>query len=129
MRSQMKKDLAARLRRAINDRGWSPSEFARRCEERMPGGVRFGADTVSTYLNAKSLPNDLRLTVMAETLGMKKEDLMPAGALVRSSKTPDFEVKSLPDGRMHVYVSRVLPMDAAAEIAALMASLEKREGR
>jgi transcriptional regulator with XRE-family HTH domain len=127
-RDKVRTEFAAKLRRLINDKGWSPSEFSRRVKDNMPGDSDFRPDTVSTYLNAKSMPTDLRLEAMARTLGVKKEDLLPhKGLLVHRDNASPFQIKQLEDGQTWVYVNRAMPLEDALEIMAVLKRVQQKE--
>jgi transcriptional regulator with XRE-family HTH domain len=116
-RANVKHEFAARLQRALNQKGWSPAEFVRRVRERIPASIRFEADTVSAYLRAKSLPTDVRLSAMADVLGISKMDLLPTrGRVFHRDQAISAQIKMLGDGTAWVYLNPHMPVGKAKRI-------------
>ncbi|WP_157961420.1 helix-turn-helix domain-containing protein [Microvirga flavescens] len=110
-----KHEFGKRLRKLMADKGWHQSELARQA------GLQ--RDSVSTYINGRSLPTPLSLNRLAAALGVAAEDLIP-NHLEQSldHHKPAFEMKasaSAPD-MAWVRVNRLVTFDTAVKIGELL---------
>jgi transcriptional regulator with XRE-family HTH domain len=72
-------EFAKRLQDALNDRGWTQSELARRMAPLLKES-RIGRDNISKYVRGKVLPLPAALAAMAKVLEMEPKDLLPSRA-------------------------------------------------
>jgi transcriptional regulator with XRE-family HTH domain len=71
--------FAKRLQDALNEKGWTQSELARRVAPKLKDS-RIGRDNISKYVRGKVLPLPAALHAIAEVLGMEAKDLLPSRA-------------------------------------------------
>ena len=70
-------EFARRLQAALNARGWTQSELARRMAPLLKHS-RLGRDNISKYVRGKVLPLPPALEAMAKVLEIKTFELLPA---------------------------------------------------
>ena len=75
--SAIRLDFARRLQNAMNDKGWTQAELARRVAPLLKES-RIGRDNISKYVRGKVLPLPPALEAMAKVLGMESKDLLPS---------------------------------------------------
>lgn len=124
-------EFAKRLQAAMVKKGWNQSELARRATAFLPKPVRgqkrntaVGRDSISHYVRGSMLPLPAYLDAISKALGLKPEDLMPAGAPSVRSTMP-FEFRGMPDGRVFLRISRTVSQDAAMKIMAILAEEDR----
>ncbi|MGO4704766.1 helix-turn-helix domain-containing protein [Microvirga sp. 2MCAF38] len=110
-----KHEFGKRLHKLMTEKGWHQSELARQA------GLQ--RDSVSTYINGRSLPTPLSLNRLAAALGVAAEDLIP-NHIEQSldQHKPAFEMKasaSAPD-MAWVRVNRLVSFDTAVKIGELL---------
>jgi transcriptional regulator with XRE-family HTH domain len=66
--AEARRNIAANIRRLLNDYGWSQRELARRSRE--------SAMNVSRIINEVNLPNAALAARIADALGVKVDDLL-----------------------------------------------------
>lgn len=123
------KEFAARLNRAMLNKGWSQSELARRATQALPaqanigsgGKPEIGRHLVSSYIRGVHMPTQVVLETLAKVLGVKVEDLVPEteAEWVSSSPAP-FTISASAQGNVRLKIDMDLPLDVALEIAALL---------
>jgi transcriptional regulator with XRE-family HTH domain len=77
----VKADFADRLRTAIERKGWSMSETARRASMFLGDDDKFGRAHVWQYVQGKSLPRLKYLEALSAALQVKVDELVPADIL------------------------------------------------
>jgi transcriptional regulator with XRE-family HTH domain len=77
-RASLKADFADRLRSAIERKGWTMSETARRASHFLGDGDKFGRAHVWHYVQGKALPRVRYLEALSQALEMKPDELLPA---------------------------------------------------
>ena len=117
--------FADNLARYMRDCGFNQSELARRATEYMEKG-QVSRDQISKYLaagqNKGNLPSPARLKAIAQALGCKTTDLMPAVALRNAQPSPISFVQ-LEDGNIHLQIDKVMDMASALEIMTVIKRL------
>jgi transcriptional regulator with XRE-family HTH domain len=112
----LKAQFGKKLRRAILERGWSQSEFARRCG--LP------RDSVSTYILGKTLPTAKSAKAMADVLGLQIDDFLsqPDIPAVSTTVKPSLDIQTLPGSpaRARIQLDRVVRLSAALKIAEII---------
>lgn len=128
----VKAEFARRLQTAMVARGWNQSELARRATERLPApmpgqkrGHAIGRDLVSHYVRGAMLPGPVNLEALAAALGIRPNDLMPAGVPAAGVETSPFKMRGLPDGRVYIRISRTVRQDTAMKIMGLLADEDR----
>lgn len=109
-----RRDLASRLKRLLNERGMTPSEFANKL------GV--GRQKISSYTTGRSFPKPSMLVAMAKALGVEPKDLHPQAGVTMQSDASVVDFQSVPGNpkRMIVRLNVVLPTPIAIKIMALV---------
>ena len=100
-RASLKADFADRLRTAIERKGWTMSETARRAAHFLNDGDKFGRAHVWHYVQGKALPRVKYLEALSQALEVKPDELIPgeSGADSAEQGTRD-ESGGLASGRM-----------------------------
>src|SRR5215208_2701700 len=78
VKAAQKADFADRLKTAIDRKGWSMSETARRASNFLNEGEKFGRAHVWHYVQGRALPRFRYLEALSLALNMRPDDLMPA---------------------------------------------------
>jgi transcriptional regulator with XRE-family HTH domain len=73
-------DFADRLRTAIERKGWSISETARRAADFLDEGEKFGRAHVWHYLQGKAIPRARYLEALSRALEVQPADLIPVAS-------------------------------------------------
>jgi transcriptional regulator with XRE-family HTH domain len=122
---QPKSDFTKRLRALMAERGWSASDLAAAVWGRYTNTegkyVARNRDRISVYSNGKSVPTGENLKKLAQAFGVPTSALMTEAELLeRKPIPPDARIDSLSDGRAHLFINRVVSMDSALKIMALL---------
>jgi transcriptional regulator with XRE-family HTH domain len=80
--------FAERLKAAIERRGWSLTETARQTASVLGTDATFGRANLSHYLHGRSMPRARQLLALSHALGVRPDDLFPAGSLSRVEVIP-----------------------------------------
>ncbi len=121
-------EFARRLQNALNERGWTQSELARRVAPLLKHS-RIGRDNISKYARGKVLPLPPALEAIAKVLEMKSSDLLPMRASAAGSEHPPMSVRDLGDDRMAwVQINMALPWDKALEIQRIIRRKNEENG-
>jgi transcriptional regulator with XRE-family HTH domain len=80
-KSSVKADFADRLRTAIERKGWTMSETARRASMFLPEEDKFGRAHVWQYVQGRSLPRIKYLEALSSALQVELDELVPAAIL------------------------------------------------
>lgn len=112
-----KQQFGNRLYRLMMAKGWTQSELSRRAE--------LTRDSISTYVNGKSVPTPLNLEKLATALGVKAEELLPN--MIESAieaDNPAFEMRQSVNtpGKVWLRVNRMVSMANAVKIAEIIQS-------
>jgi transcriptional regulator with XRE-family HTH domain len=110
-----KQEFGRRIYELINERGWSQSDLARAAD--LP------RDSISTYVNGKSLPQGKSLKKLAEAFGLRPLDLLPNETEAAiDADFPAFEMKISPSAPQMAWVriNRAMPTPIALKIAGLI---------
>jgi transcriptional regulator with XRE-family HTH domain len=78
VKATQKADFADRLKAAIDQKGWSMSETARRASSFLNQGEKFGRAHVWHYVQGRALPRFRYLEALSLALDLRPDDLMPA---------------------------------------------------
>jgi transcriptional regulator with XRE-family HTH domain len=85
-RASLKADFADRLRTAIERKGWTMSETARRASHYLNEGDKFGRAHVWHYVQGKALPRMKYLEALSLALEMRPDELMPGEAGIEAAE-------------------------------------------
>jgi transcriptional regulator with XRE-family HTH domain len=112
--------FAKRLQDALNEKGWTQSELARRVAPKLKDS-RIGRDNISKYVRGKVLPLPAALHAIAEVLGMEAKDLLPSRATqaVVDELSP-LDLRDIGGDRYWLQVNMALDADVALEIMQLI---------
>ena len=123
----IRREFAKRLQNALNDRGWTQSELARRMAPYLKSS-RIGRDNISKYIRAKVLPLTHVLEAMAKALEMESRDLLPSRASRATAEEPaPIGLRDLGDVRawLEIHVSQELPWPTALKVIGLLRGDER----
>jgi transcriptional regulator with XRE-family HTH domain len=76
-KTAQKADFAVRLKAAIERKGWSMSETARRASGFLGKGEKFGRAHIWHYVQGRALPRARYLEALSLALEVRPDDLMP----------------------------------------------------
>jgi transcriptional regulator with XRE-family HTH domain len=109
-------DFAKRLQDALNDKGWTQSELARRMAPLLKES-RIGRDNISKYVRGKVLPLPPALEAMAKALGVQSKDLLPTRATqaVADELSP-MDVRDIGGGRVWLQVNQAVDWEVALDV-------------
>jgi transcriptional regulator with XRE-family HTH domain len=109
-------DFAKRLQDALNDKGWTQSELARRMAPLLKES-RIGRDNISKYVRGKVLPLPAALEAMAKALGVQSKDLLPTRATqaVANELSP-MDVRDIGGGRVWLQVNQAVDWEVALDV-------------
>src|SRR5262245_17503445 len=121
-------EFARRLQAALNERGWTQSELARRTAPLLKHS-RLGRDNISKYVRGKVLPLPPALEAMAKVLEMKPSELLPARATPPAgAEYPPMSVKDIGEGRVWLQINRSVTWQKGLEILRILQDEDKTEG-
>lgn len=112
-----KQDFARRLNALMRDKGWWAAELARQTE--LP------RDSISTYLQGKSLPHPRSLTKLAEALGVSEQTLLPNHAEAAiADDTPSLSVRASPGSpdKAWLVVNRLVTLKTATKVVEIISN-------
>jgi len=110
-----KQEFGQRLYNLMLARGWKQSELARQ--------AGLNRDSVSTYVNGRSLPTPQSLRALARALDMTSEELLPNHTISAiEADVPAFEMKASAADPTKVFmrIDRLVTMATAVEILKLL---------
>jgi transcriptional regulator with XRE-family HTH domain len=76
-KAAQKADFAERLKAAIERKGWSMSETARRASSFLGEGEKFGRAHIWHYVQGRALPRFRYLEALSLALNVRPDELMP----------------------------------------------------
>ena len=112
-------EFATRVYTLMYEKGWNQSELARKSE--------IGRDSISTYINGKSVPTPRNLEKLSLALGTEPEKLYPnydEANNKQSDKMESFNKIDDGSGMYWVYVNRKLDGNKAIKIMQLLNEIE-----
>jgi transcriptional regulator with XRE-family HTH domain len=116
----IRRDFAKRLQDALNDRGWTQSELARRMAPLLKES-RIGRDNISKYVRGKVLPLPPALEAMAKVLGVESTDLLPSRATrAVSDELSSLDVRDIGGGRAWLQINQAVDWPIAVRIMGLL---------
>lgn len=122
----VKKEFAARLNRLMIERGWNQSEVARQAALHMPDG-KFGRDSVSGYVRARSLPGPIHLEALSKAFKVPPDELLPSrGMPSGSDHVPPLDVRDTGKGKAWLRVNQVVEWEKALKILAILKEDDER---
>jgi transcriptional regulator with XRE-family HTH domain len=112
-------DFAKRLQDALNDKGWTQSELARRMAPMLKES-RIGRDNISKYVRGKVLPLPAALEAMAKVLGVEAKDLLPSRGTQATSEMSPLDVRDIGAGRVWLQVNQAVDWPIALKVMNLL---------
>jgi transcriptional regulator with XRE-family HTH domain len=118
----IKVDFARRLQAKMVEKGLRQIDLARRAEELLPDGSKFGRDSVSLYVRGKHMPGPTYLKAMAEALGCDSKDLLPTRGIPTAQEiaAPPFEMKEIGGGNVYLRINQAVTWSVAASIVSIL---------
>ena len=109
-------DFAKRLQDALNDKGWTQSELARRMAPMLKES-RIGRDNISKYVRGKVLPLPAALEAMAKVLGCEAKDLLPMRATsTASDELAPSSLRDIGGGRVWLQINQAVDWEVALDV-------------
>lgn len=116
-------DFARRLKRFMHLKGWNQTDVWRQSQRFTPeGAAGVTRDLVSKYAAAKTLPGQLNLKILADTLGCGERDLLPAGPpdAPEGNLGPALEVADHGNGTVWLRINQTVEWAKALKILAIL---------
>lgn len=112
-RQQAKTDFGRRLHKAMIKKGWRQSDLARH------SGI--GKDSVSNYVNGRTVPTQQNIEKLAQVVGVSPNDLWPGydGSMEGRRNVISFRVDPEDSAFAFVVIDSRLPVDLALKILGL----------
>ena len=107
-------DFARRLQAALNEKGWTQSELARRMAPLLKNS-RIGRDNISKWARGKVLPLPPALEAMARVLDMRSAELLPMRAAA-SIEHPPISIRAVGNEQVWMQINMAVSWDKALEI-------------
>jgi hypothetical protein len=96
-------------------------DLVRKAAPYVPEGVNFGRYLVSSWLRAKYLPNPVNLEIVAKTLAVPSNELLPAGAAtIVKPGDKDVQVSMSSSGQSRIKLDMELPNELVLQIMAIV---------
>ncbi|HEY8384036.1 MAG TPA: hypothetical protein VIL09_18000 [Microvirga sp.] len=119
--------FAKRLQAAIDRRGLTYEETARRAREHLPASARLSSVSVWQYANAKTFPRRMSyVEALSKVLEIEPDDLLSEGDAAELAQLPGAEAQSqirledLGEGRARLHVDTDVPWPLALKILELL---------
>lgn len=133
-RKERNRNLYALFARNLEDarvrKGWNQSEVATEATKHMPKDrwgrpkKKVGRDMISGYTRERTKPSAVTLNAIAKAFNMDPEELLPRQAPLplqrKEPQFPPFSMREQSDGMVWLRVNRVVTLDVALQVAALM---------
>lgn len=116
-------EFSRNLYNALAKSGWSQSELARNANLFLPEGHKtLGRDSISLYINGKTLPRPTILKALAEALKMRPDELMPqkVAPSVLTASNPPLDVKDAGNDTAWLRINQRVPWATALEIMQIL---------
>jgi len=109
-RQQAKADFGRRLHKAMIKKGWRQSDLARHSD--------IGKDSVSNYVNGRTVPTRQNIERLSQVLGMAPNDLWPGydGSMEGRRNVLTFRVDPEDPAFAFVVIDSRLPVDLALKL-------------
>ena len=112
--------FAARLKAAMERKGWDLSETARQTASVLGADAKFSRTHVWHYLHARAMPRGRQLAALSQALEVRPDDLLQSGLpseVGGTSSTPTgFRAEDQGDGTAILEVSQRVPWQTALEV-------------
>jgi len=119
-------EFARRLQAALNERGWTQSELARRVAPLLKHS-RIGRDNISKYVRGKVLPLPAALDAIARVLELRSQDLLPVRASA-ASEHPPISIRDMGDNETAwLQINQQLPWGKVIKIQQIIRSKNNGE--
>lgn len=118
--SAVRLEFARRLQRALNEKGWTQAELARRMAPLLKES-RIGRDNISKYVRGKVLPLPPALEAMAKVLQVDGRELLPTrGTSATAEEHAPLDVRDIGEGRVWLRVNQAVDWNIALQILGLL---------
>jgi transcriptional regulator with XRE-family HTH domain len=114
-RAEALKEFGRRLQGRLSAKGWNQSDLAR--------SAQLGRDSISTYVNGKTLPTPLALKKMIDALGCSIDDLLPPVLISAKDRAPsawELTHVATEPGKARLAINCLLPTELALKVIALI---------
>lgn len=116
----IRQDFANRLYNLMHENGWTQAELGRRA------GIE-SRDSISTYINARSLPSPLNLEKLAKALGVTPEELLPQRveqAIAADHPSIEVRVSTTDPTKAWLQINRLVSVKTAVKVVQIVAEDE-----
>lgn len=118
-KEELQRELARRLRRAMDEKGWTDSDLARNVKTLLPNS-KFDRSHVSTYMRGKAVPGSRYLNAMARALGKEPAELLPKRLGRAESAASPIDVRDIGGGKVWLRINQQTSWDKALKILELL---------
>ena len=121
-------EFARRLQHALNEKGWTQSELARRVAPLLKHS-RIGRDNISKYVRGKVLPLPAALEAIAKVLDLRSQELLPVRASA-AAEHPPISIRDMGDNEMAwLQLNMALPWSKVIKIQQIVRAKNDEEER
>lgn len=120
-KAHVRMEFARRLQAAMIRKKWNQSELARQAAL-FSADKKFGRDLVSGYIRGRILPSPVHLDCLCQALGMRTDELMPAGGLPRAGEdlAPPLKMQDVGNNRVLLQINQVVDLPIALKVLTLI---------
>lgn len=109
-------------------KGWNQAEFSRQTKLHDPKGKGIGRDMIGGYVRCLHLPDPPHLRILAATLGVEPEVLIPTlegldapvAANTQALPPPPMEFRSLGNGNVMMHINLEMPLQTAVKLLSVL---------
>ena len=123
----IRQDFARRLQNALNDKGWTQAELARRMAPLLKES-RVGRDNISKYVRGKVLPLPPHLEAMAKALGIESRELLTSrGTQSGNEELAPRAMRYVGEGRVWAQINQTMKESTALKLFQMLRDEEEKE--
>ena len=118
-KDELKRELARRLRRAMDDKGWTDADLARAVRKRLPN-TKFDRAHVSNYMLGKAVPGALYLNAISKVLGKEPTDLLPKRLARGEAAHTPVDVRDMGGGKVYLRINQETTWERGLKILEIL---------
>lgn len=110
--------FAQKLQFHMTQKGWSQKDLAERATIQLPEGAPVvSPSNISKYINAREMPTPVKLKAIADSLGVKPEDLVDVDAVNAVGQiAAKISLQDLGDGRVWLRINQPVEWPLAMKV-------------